>query len=379
MFIGWLGDRLASRQKSYLGGLLVVGAATLLFALGRTVAILLVARLLQGFSSAIVFTIGCALLLDAVGQESIGQAMGYTGVGLTLGVLLGPIVGGFLYQWGGYFQVFVPTFVLIGIEIILRFMVVTAKHRTAETGSRASSNPVLEQVNRTSVTYGTTDTDVACLNGSSGMDEATAKDSNLLEDSDPEDKPRAVEQTRTALVVMLSSPRFLIAVGALGTLNGFTGAFDAVLPPYVRELLGLDAIQASLLFLTMSLPSLLAPLAGALADRCGSKWPAAGALALMAASLTLLGLVQNKDGSTIIILVILLTGFGLSLTFAMAPLMAEVSSAVDEIERRRPGVFGSKIPYEQAYGVMNASFAAGAMVGPLVSDHSHLLVKATRI
>ena len=357
-----------SLQIPYIAGIAVVGAATLLLALGRTVVTLLIARLLQGFSSAIVFTVGCAILLDAVGQENIGQAMGYTGVGLTLGVLLGPIIGGLLYQSGGYFHVFIPAFVLIGMEILLRLMVITEKSTTAGTPSEAPSEPILGYENSSLATYGTADMDIDCPNRSpKRVDETTIEDRSASDNSVLESKSKAPERTRTAVLVLLRSPRFWVAIGALGTLNSFTGAFDAVLPTYARDSLDLDAMQIALLFLTMSLPSLLSPLSGALADRYGSKWPAAGALILMTASLISLRLVQHADQLAITTLVILLSTFGIEFTLAMNPLMAEISAAVDDIEKRKPGVFGNRLPYTQAYGVMNASFAAGSMVGPLVS------------
>lgn len=75
------------------------------------------------------FTVGYALLFDAVGKERIGQAMGYTGVALNLGVLLGPVLGGMLYEYGGYIQVFFPAFGLIVAEVILRILVISEKSK----------------------------------------------------------------------------------------------------------------------------------------------------------------------------------------------------------------------------------------------------------
>lgn len=49
-----------------------------------------------------------ALLNDFIGAEHIGKAMGYTSMALSMGLLLGPVLGGVLYEYGGYFQVFYP-------------------------------------------------------------------------------------------------------------------------------------------------------------------------------------------------------------------------------------------------------------------------------
>lgn len=44
--------------------------------LGQTVPVLIVARILQGISAAVVWTIGLALVLDTVGPENLGKAIG---------------------------------------------------------------------------------------------------------------------------------------------------------------------------------------------------------------------------------------------------------------------------------------------------------------
>ena len=50
--------------------------ATLLLFLGQTVAVLTVARVLQGISAAVVWTVGLALIIDTVGSHNLGKTMG---------------------------------------------------------------------------------------------------------------------------------------------------------------------------------------------------------------------------------------------------------------------------------------------------------------
>ena len=50
--------------------------ASLLLYLGQTVAVLALGRVLQGFSAAVVWTIGLALCLDTVGPENLGKTIG---------------------------------------------------------------------------------------------------------------------------------------------------------------------------------------------------------------------------------------------------------------------------------------------------------------
>jgi len=44
--------------------------------LGQTIAVLAVARVLQGISAAVVWTIGLALVLDTVGPDNLGKTIG---------------------------------------------------------------------------------------------------------------------------------------------------------------------------------------------------------------------------------------------------------------------------------------------------------------
>ena len=71
---------------------------------------LFIGRLVQGASSAIVHTVGMAILADTVGQEGVGPAMGLVGMSIALGVLIGPVVGGVLYHSYGYLAVFISAY-----------------------------------------------------------------------------------------------------------------------------------------------------------------------------------------------------------------------------------------------------------------------------
>lgn len=73
---GILADRIATRQAPFLAGVAALLAATLLLFLGETVAVLAIARVLQGISAALVWTIGLALCLETVGPENLGKTVG---------------------------------------------------------------------------------------------------------------------------------------------------------------------------------------------------------------------------------------------------------------------------------------------------------------
>ena len=73
---GVIADKTSSRQAPFLVGLVALLAATLMLFLGQSIPVLILARVLQGVSGAVVWTIGLALLLDTVGPANLGKTIG---------------------------------------------------------------------------------------------------------------------------------------------------------------------------------------------------------------------------------------------------------------------------------------------------------------
>lgn len=78
-FAGVIADRLSSRRAPFLLGLLALLLATILLFVGSTLPVLTIARVLQGVSSAFVWTVGLALCLETVGPKNLGKTIGSVG------------------------------------------------------------------------------------------------------------------------------------------------------------------------------------------------------------------------------------------------------------------------------------------------------------
>ena len=96
-FCGWFADHASTRRAPLLWGLIALAGATALLCVGSTVGILIAGRILQGTSAAVVWTTGLALLVDTIGEKDVGQAMGYVGLAMSLGILVGPLLGGVVF------------------------------------------------------------------------------------------------------------------------------------------------------------------------------------------------------------------------------------------------------------------------------------------
>ena len=95
--MGAVSDRIG-RRGPLLAGALLLTASTLLFAVSTTLPLLFAARLAQGVADAITWVVGFALVADLYGQEERGRVMGFVMSGTTVGFLIGPSAGGWLYE-----------------------------------------------------------------------------------------------------------------------------------------------------------------------------------------------------------------------------------------------------------------------------------------
>ncbi len=104
--LGLLSDR-TGRRPLMVAGMLTLAAATIVFALSANVYVLILARLIQGISGAATWSAGLALLADTYGPEERGGKLGLAMSVMSVGMLLGPVAGGLIYDNLGYTATFV--------------------------------------------------------------------------------------------------------------------------------------------------------------------------------------------------------------------------------------------------------------------------------
>ncbi|KAH0271348.1 MFS general substrate transporter, partial [Aureobasidium melanogenum] len=344
---GWVADRFESRRWSFMVGLLALAGSTIFLVVGNSLALIVVGRILQGLSAAVVWVVGLALLQDTVGSESIGQAMGYVGIAMSLAYLLGPLLGGIVFERAGYYAVFAMAFALLGIDAILRLLMV-------EKSVASKWGPKALEVTADAEHKGSADdhkADRGCHT--------------------PEVEIPAVAHERRRLprvFSLLSSYRLDAALFGCFISASLLTSFDSILPLYVNELWGWNSIGAGLIFLAVTIPSFSGPLVGGYADKHGVRWLATSGFIITGPCFILMRLVDHNSIRQKVLLCALLALIGLGITLSLTPLMAEVSYAVDAQGAKRPaGFFGKNGAFAQAYGLFNMAYAAGTLVGPLLA------------
>jgi MFS transporter, DHA1 family, solute carrier family 18 (vesicular amine transporter), member 1/2 len=98
--MGAASDRIG-RKPPLVGGLFALASASALFAYAQTLPWLFAARLVQGAADAITWVVGFALLADLYGPAERGRVMGMVMSGTGFGFMIGPSIGGWLYELGG--------------------------------------------------------------------------------------------------------------------------------------------------------------------------------------------------------------------------------------------------------------------------------------
>jgi MFS family permease len=109
--MGAASDRLG-RRAPLVSGLVVLAAATLLFAFGDSLPWLFAARLAQGAADAITWVVGFALIADLYGAAERGRVTGIVMMGTSFALMIGPTLGGWLYEVGGMRLPFIAVGVL---------------------------------------------------------------------------------------------------------------------------------------------------------------------------------------------------------------------------------------------------------------------------
>jgi MFS transporter, DHA1 family, solute carrier family 18 (vesicular amine transporter), member 1/2 len=98
--MGAASDRIG-RKGPLVAGLAGLAAATLLFAFANTLPGLFAARLAQGAADAVAWVVGLALLADVYEPSERGWATGIVMSGSSFAFMIGPSLGGWLYEIGG--------------------------------------------------------------------------------------------------------------------------------------------------------------------------------------------------------------------------------------------------------------------------------------
>jgi MFS family permease len=238
---GFLADQSASRRLPLLFGLLAIGGATVMLCLARVVWLIVLGRILQGAAAAVVWTVGTALLVDTVGEEKIGETLGWVSSSMGIGFFLAPLLGGIVYEKVGYFSVYYMAFALIVVDIILRLALIEKKialqwavHETPTLERPVSGSRTTDLTDEEKIS-GCDQNAVTCLQPTVGRNSLNGNDVSN-ENHSSEDK----KSKWPPIVTLLTSGRLLTALWGCVVQGSLMTAFDSVLPLFVQRVFGVS-------------------------------------------------------------------------------------------------------------------------------------------
>jgi MFS family permease len=353
-------DRMASRRAPFLLCLVCLTGATALLAIGTNVGLWVAGRILQGASAGTLWVVCLALLTDTVGPAGIGQAVGFIGIPMSIGPLLGPLLGGVLYAQGGYYAVFGVMFAMLGMDLVLRLVMI--ERRVAQKWLNAEAvQPEIFDVRPESDSPASL---TPCPDSSEIINTMTGNGDERANGAPP--SSQSLYWRLPGMIRLLLSFRMLVGLAGGLLQSSLNVAFDSTLPLIVNELFGWQQTGQGLIFLTILLPSLLQPVFGRITDRYqqGRRLLAAGGCLLATPAYVLLRLVTQNTLGQKALLCVLLVIIGLAMAIAMPAIIAEIGAIVADSEKNDPQAIKRSV-IATGWSLVNAAYAAGCLIGPL--------------
>lgn len=345
-----LGD-LVGRKRCYAAGVLVFTVASGLCALAPSIGWLIGLRALQGTGAVMISGLGVALVAEAFPPHERGRALGVIGSVVSIGIGLGPTLGGLLLGLAGWHWIFLVN-LPVGLATLIAVWRIVPESARARGERFDLSGAFLLFGGLSAYTVGMT----------------------LAQSRGPADPlvlgclaaaalavPLFLALERRSRSPMLDLSLFRHPVFGLNLLMGFlafvTGAVLFLLPFYLDLVRGLPPARAGLLIAVVPVAmGVIAPWAGAMADRWGSRRISLAGLLVMSAGA--LAASTLRADTTIGGYLLRLLPYGIGIGLFQAPNNRAIMEAVP---RARYGVASGLLALSRTLGQVTGLPLMGAI------------------
>lgn len=336
---GRLGD-IIGRKKVFTLGILLFTVSTFLILFAHSIISLIILRIFQGFSSAMIFGTSMAILTSVFQPGERGRAIGINITATYLGLSLGPVIGGLLTHYLGWRSIFaflVP-FGIISLILIQRKIKIEWAEAIGEKFDWRGS--IIYGIALASFMWGFSKLPSSlgwiCIIIAVLMAAVFLIFENKV--SNPVFDIRLIMRNR---VFAFSGIAALINYSA-------TSAIGFFISLYLQYLKGLDARTAGLIMISQPIAmTLLSPVAGKLSDKRNPGAIASIGMGITASGLILLCFITEATPDYFIVLLLLLMGIGFGL-FSSPNSNAIMSS----VEKRHLGVASGVVGTMRMVGQM---------------------------
>jgi EmrB/QacA subfamily drug resistance transporter len=355
---GKLGD-MFGRRRMFIVGLVVFTLASLAYGLTPSAGFPIGARAVQGIGAALMNPATLSIITATFPPKERGQAIGIWAGVSALALAIGPLLGGLIVDninWHWIFYVNVPVGI---VGIVVSYFFITESRDTTHEQSIDLPGLVTSGASLLALSYaliegnrhGWTSPEILGLFAGAAVLLAAFI---LLE----------MRQRLPMLDLSLFKIGSFVGANLVAMLVslGMFGVFFFI-SLYVQNVLGYSPTKAGAIFLPMTiLIILVAPIAGKLSDRIGSRWLMGAGMTIVGVSLLLYQRIGLHTGFWSLLPQLMLGGLGMALT--MSPM---TSAAMSSVPVDKAGV-GS--------GVLNSFRQMGgslgiALMGAILLSYEH--------
>ncbi|RKP37896.1 major facilitator superfamily domain-containing protein, partial [Dimargaris cristalligena] len=307
---GKLSDVYRNRQLPMCIGLGALLLSTIMFSLANVYWLLIVARILQGAASGASWAVGFSMVADVYPPEKAGVAMGTIMGCNTLGHLLGPTLGGVLFEAGGRHAPFIFGACLALVDLLARIVVgETINWKVTHLRSEDGTGPYVE-----------------------------------------------APMVNLPFTKMIASWRVLaVCMGTFASASVLSGV-DPILPLFLESTFNLNPGLVGVVFIALVIPNVIvSPVIGWLLDRFKPN-----RIYLISLGLVLIGTLSPMITltKTLTTHVVTLVFLGATLSVALAPTTPELLYYMHDMGSNSYGV---------VYALFNVVFSLGMFVGPIMA------------
>ncbi|KAI8865371.1 MFS general substrate transporter, partial [Ramicandelaber brevisporus] len=308
-------DRINSRKWPMIGGLLGLILGTVVFIVGTRYWHLIIARLLQGISNGVTWAMALSMITDAYPTDRHGQMMGSLFSANLVGLLVGPVFGGVLYEYGSELAPFLFTIAITAVDLAARLFVVDSVK----------------------------------------LDTVADADANA--DADATASADGGDGGKATLGKMVRDAPIMICLFATMIVSGASNVIDPTLPAYLQGKFGVSPAVVGFMYFGLVIPNAIAsPLIGRWVDghQHIPKMLVAATGILLFGPLAVLLSVPNVIWLEVVFMALV----GVVTSVCVVPLMPEMSTRMQELGGGATG---------QLFSIFNVFWAGGIILGPLIA------------
>ncbi|KAJ3325574.1 hypothetical protein HDV06_003344 [Boothiomyces sp. JEL0866] len=316
--VAYYSDKYQNRKIAMCCSSMVLFISILLIIFGKSIHTLFIARMGQGIAGGVGWMIGFSILAESF-PTNLGKIMGNVMTANTLGNLIGPPLGGLLFD---NFGTMAPFYLCAGICLL-------------DTCFRVFlPSPAL------AIDYN--------FKGEVG-------ESTRLLENQPVDSPG---KKSIGMWKLVTNFQMIVTLLAIIVAEGVLTGIEPTLPLYLNAAFNLNTTSVGFIWTAISIPKMLAcTLSGTLSDKYGRKSITTLGLAVFAVSCPLVGFADTVE-----LLIVALALFGIGAGISLVPGVPEMADIAKELGDNS---FGT------VYSLYNIASSTGMLLGPIMGSWAY--------